>query len=92
MTRKVIRKCLVCGKKFNVEIDPKKWDKEGVYFGIIKFPVGKGKNVRVGEIKFGKHRFPVVKWTGKKKRVEYWECRSCFKSAKGKTRQLRGIK
>jgi hypothetical protein len=73
------RKCVVCGKKLTIKIAHNgKYDK-GHYFGVMKIPIkGTGKYVKTGKFKFGKMEGNVVKWTGKKKEVEYWECEKCF--------------
>jgi hypothetical protein len=43
----------------------------------MELPVGKGKYVEVGERKICGRKCEVVKWTGKEKKVEYWECEKC---------------
>ena len=73
------RKCVICGKKMKIKIY--KWGdySTGHYFGTMKLPVGKGKHVKVGTTDVLGKKYPVVKWTGKEKEVEYWECNICFK-------------
>jgi len=78
--RKMKRRCSVCGKAINITLQGKKYS-NGHYFGKIKLPVGKGENKKVGVFKSGKHKFDVVKWTGKHKELEYWECNKCFEEA-----------
>ena len=54
----------------------------GAYFGRFKLPIkGTGKYEKVGTSKLGKLKVDVVKWAGKEKEVEYWECNSCFEEA-----------
>jgi hypothetical protein len=44
----------------------------------MEIPIGKGENVKIGEQKIGKLKYTIVKWTGKHKKVEYWECNKCY--------------
>lgn len=74
------RKCLVCGKAMRIKFDRKGHYSRGHYFGEFELPVGKGEWKETGSAKIGKSKYPVVKWTGKKK-VEYWECNECFEEA-----------
>ena len=64
----ILRKCSVCGKNII----------NGHYFGKVKIPVGKGEHKKVGISKLGNIKCDVVRWTGKGKHVEYWECNKCF--------------
>ena len=50
----------------------------GHYFGEMKIPVGKGEWKKIGTTKTLEKEIDVVKWTGKKKEIEYWECNDCF--------------
>ena len=62
--------CAVCGRR-----------KGKNYFGKMKIPIGKGKWKKVGTttiLKPIQERTDIVKWTGKQKEVEYWECDKCF--------------
>ena len=62
--------CVVCGKR-----------KGKYYFGKMMLPVGKGKWIKVGEtdvLKPIQEKTDIMKWTGKKKGFEYWECKRCF--------------
>lgn len=72
----MIRRCSVCGKKLVIKLVDKK-TVGGHYFGTIKLPVGKGEYKKTGHDKT--LNVDVVKWTGKKKEMEYWECKKCFK-------------
>jgi hypothetical protein len=74
----MIRTCVVCGKKIEIKLGAGGKYDNGYYFGVIDVPVGKGEWKKIGTSKLlgGKHN--VVKWTGKKKKVEYWECNKCF--------------
>jgi len=78
--RKVKRNCVVCGKAINVILLGKRY-KNGHYFGKIKLPIKPGEYKKIGTTKIGKFKIGVVKWTGKHKKVEYWECNNCFKEA-----------
>ncbi len=49
------------------------------YFGKLKISIeGTGENIKIGKTKIGRKKYPVVKWTGKTKSVEYWECDTCY--------------
>ncbi len=72
--RKEEKKCSVCGNDFTIRLYPDGRYIGGHYFFTMTLPKGKGRYERVGRI--GRHE--VVKWTGKKKRAEYWECNRCF--------------
>ncbi len=79
------KNCVVCGRKIKVKLSrTKKREiirRGGHYFGKIDLPVGKGKYVTIGEEKLfpdSDKKYKIVKWTGKHKKVEYWECPSCF--------------
>ena len=79
--RKITRKCLACGENIRTSIYPNGYYNNGHYFGKLKYPIGKGEHKQVGKIKLGRKNYPVVKWTGKQKEVEYWECSKCFEEA-----------
>src|SRR3989338_6738851 len=91
------RKCLVCGAKINVKRRSRTY--AGChYFGKFKLPLKPGKYKKIGNMKIGRTKADVVKWTGKEKEVEYWECNKCFDDAfhecwlEEKTEKLFGIK
>ena len=71
------RMCSVCGKSINILLQGKKYD-NGHYFGKFRIPIGHGEHKKIGTCKSGKFKFDVVKWTGKEKEAEYWECNKCF--------------
>ncbi len=49
------------------------------YFGIIEDSIANtGEYVKTGTFKFGKLKMNVVKWTGKIRKFEYWECEDCY--------------
>ena len=74
------RKCIVCGKALTIRVSGNGRYNKGYYFGKMKVPIeGTGKNVVVGKFKLGKLTGNTVKWTGKNRLVEYWECENCFK-------------
>lgn len=77
------RNCAVCGK--SLEIIVKKNEKTGEnkysgghYIGRVKLPFGEGQYIKTKEKIFEEKRY-VYRWTGKEKKIEYWECNSCYK-------------
>jgi len=77
----MIRKCVVCGKCVKINLDKKGHYDNGHYFGKFKLPLkGTGCYKKVGASKILGEKVDVVKWTGKEKEVEYWECNRCCKS------------
>lgn len=79
--RAIKRKCSICGKKISVKLYGKKYS-GAHYFGKIEVPVkGTGEYKKISTLKMGRKSYPVVKWTGKKKYFEYWECEGCFDEA-----------
>lgn len=78
--KKIKRNCVICGKKMSIKIDKQGKYNKGYYFGRMKLPIkGTGKYVKTGTFRHGKLKGKVVKWTGKNKEIEYWECKKCFK-------------
>ncbi len=78
--KEIKRRCLVCGMPLKITVDEKKNYKNGHYFGKLDVPIkGTGRYKRVGMTKLGRKTYPVVKWTGKEKQVEYWECNKCYR-------------
>jgi len=73
-----MRKCLVCGKRLKIAVGADHSYTGGHYFGVMELPVGKGKYIELGERKICGRKLEVVKWTGKHKKVEYWECEKCY--------------
>lgn len=63
MSNKKEPKCSICGNKGTHE------------FGSFNAPYGEGDFEDTGRKCMG---CPVVRWTGKKRRVKYWECDECF--------------
>lgn len=43
----------------------------------MKIPVGKGRYVKIGKTKLLDRKINVIKWNGKEKEIEYWECNKC---------------
>jgi hypothetical protein len=81
-TKRMVRTCTVCGKKIRLKLYQDGHYKNGHYFGTLKVSIGKGEYKKVGnKTKVGKEKVDVVKWTGKEKEVEYWECDECFDEA-----------
>ena len=77
----MIRNCLVCGKKMNISLDKKGHYDNGHYFGKFRVPIkGKGKYRKIGTSEILGNKTDVVKWTGEKKEIEYWECNKCYKN------------
>ncbi|MBU0662852.1 MAG: hypothetical protein ABH854_00930 [Candidatus Diapherotrites archaeon] len=80
--RKLKRMCLVCGKKIYTTVFENGRYTNSHYFGVLKLPIeGTGEYIKTGTTKFGKTKADVVKWTGKEKELEYWECDSCYEEA-----------
>ena len=73
------RKCIICSNNIRIEVFKNGEYKNGHYFDKIKVPIrstGEYKNVGTSRL-FGK-KVNIVKWTGKEKEVEYWECNKCY--------------
>lgn len=83
--RKTRRKCIVCGKLINITLYQDGHYKNGHFFKVIKVPVGKGEYKKVKTTKIFGKKCDIVKWTGKEKEVEYWECNDCFNEAEHHT-------
>ena len=80
--RRIRRKCLVCGKQINIKIYHDKHYHNSHHFGIMDLPIkGTGEYKAIGKSKTPGLKANIVKWTGKVKKVEYWECESCYKEA-----------
>jgi len=47
----------------------------------MKIPIGKGTYKRVGTTRLFGKTYPLVRWTGKKRTMEYWECEKCYREA-----------
>ncbi|MFH0970437.1 MAG: hypothetical protein V1776_03175 [Candidatus Diapherotrites archaeon] len=77
--RKIRRKCLICGKWMWVRLTKSGHYDKGHFFSKLKFPIeGTGEHVKVGTFRMGGKSHNVVRWTGKVRKVEYWECNKCF--------------
>ncbi|MCR4368828.1 MAG: hypothetical protein NUV67_02885 [archaeon] len=80
--KRLKRKCLICGKYFHTTVYENRKYSNGHYFGKIPAPIkGTGEWKKVGTFKFGKLKGNTVKWTGKEKKFEYWECNLCYEEA-----------
>lgn len=66
--------------KCNVILHGRKYT-NGHYFGKFKIPLKPGEYKKTGTTKIGRSKADVVKWTGKQKEIEYWECNKCFDEA-----------
>lgn len=77
--RKIVRKCVICGISIRINVAADRTYDKGHYFGKMKRQIkGTGKWVKVGMFKETGFDCGVVKWTGKEKEFEYWECGKCF--------------
>ncbi len=80
--KKIIqRKCLVCGKRINIVLYKDGFYKNAHYFKKFKIPFGKGEYKKVKTTKIFGRKTDVIKWTGKEKEIEYWECNACYEEA-----------
>ncbi len=78
MTKIINRKCIVCLGKLRIKVYEDKHYKGGHYFNKMKVPIGKGEYKQISTTKLGRRKIKVVKWTGKEKEIEYWECNKCY--------------
>jgi hypothetical protein len=79
--RRLNRRCAVCGRSLKITVYQDRHYRNGHYFNTLKVPVGKGEHKKVGTSKLFGKKVDIVKWTGKEKEVEYWECAGCFEEA-----------
>jgi len=80
--KRLTRKCLVCGNRIRVAVYPDGHYKGGHFFNRIKLPVkGTGKYKKTGTRRLFGKKVAIVKWTGKEKEIEYWECDTCYDEA-----------
>lgn len=80
--RKIKSKCSICGKVIKININKKGKYCNGYYFGVMGMPIkGTGEYKKVGTAKFLNKKIKVVKWTGKERDIEYWECNKCYEEA-----------
>lgn len=79
--RMISRKCLICGKTIKLKVYADGHYNKGHYFGTIKTPVGKGGYKKIKKVKIARRKADVVKWIGKRKETEYWECNECFEES-----------
>lgn len=82
--KKIInRKCVVCDKNIRITLNKNGYYNNGHYFDKLKVPIrSTGEYKRVGTSKLFDEKVNVVKWTGKEKEVEYWECNKCYEKVK----------
>ena len=74
------RKCVVCGRKIIIRLKERGKYTGGHFFGKISIPIdGTGKYKTAGSMMLAGEKVKVVKWTGKEKKIEYWECGKCFR-------------
>ncbi len=77
--KRIVRKCVICGTIMRIKVSANRTYDKGHYFGKMKMQVrGTGKWVKIGKFKEGGLDGNVVKWAGKEKGFEYWECGKCF--------------
>ncbi len=76
------RDCLICGKEIKIRLNKDRTYSGGHYFGKMNFPLGKGKYLRIGKTDLLGKEVDIVKWNGKEKKIEYWECNKCSKDLK----------
>lgn len=80
--RKITRKCIVCGKRIIITIYQDGHYTNGHYFKKLKIPIeGTGEYKKVGTTKLLGKKYNVVKWTGREKEIEDWECNKCYEEA-----------
>ncbi|MBI2075857.1 MAG: hypothetical protein HYT72_01245 [Candidatus Aenigmarchaeota archaeon] len=80
--KKFIRLCSVCGKSIKVTVYKDGHYRNGHYFNRISLPIkGTGQYKKIGTTQLSKMVVDVVKWTGKERKVEYWECNKCYEEA-----------
>lgn len=66
----VMKKCLICGKSFKIG---------GQYYGKIVLPErSPGKWIKIGAITIDDRNYPVAYFTGRKKKIDHWECPICY--------------
>ena len=82
ISKKLNRKCLVCGKGIRIMVYGDGHYTGAHYFNRLKIPIkGTGEYKKTGTSKLLGRKVNVVKWTGKEKEIEYWECDSCYEEA-----------
>jgi len=74
----MIRKCSICSKRLNIRLKKDKSYEGGHYFGKININEGNGNYVKTKTQKFLGRKINIVRWTGKTRKAEYWECERCF--------------
>ncbi len=80
--KKLNGRCLVCRKKIRIKIYKDGHYTGAHYFNKLKIPIkGTGIYKKIGTTKLLGKKINVVKWTGREKEIEYWECNSCFEEA-----------
>jgi len=79
--RIIDKSCIVCGRKLKIKLYEDGSYRNGQYFGVLKVPVGRGKDRKIGAARLGNMKCDVFEWTGRKMKAEYWECDECFDEA-----------
>jgi hypothetical protein len=76
------RSCCICGKRLRIKLYPDRSYRGAEFFGRHKIPIkGTGEYKKIDTFKIGDLVGDVVKWTGKERGVEHWECPACFEEA-----------
>jgi hypothetical protein len=72
----------MCGKRLRIKLYPDRSYRGGEFFGRHKIPMeGTGDYKKIDTFKIGDLEGDVVKWTGKEREVEHWECPDCYEEA-----------
>ena len=80
--RRIWRTCILCGKRIAITVYKDKHYRGGEFFGKHKIPIeGTGEYKKIDTFKIGNLEGDVVKWTGKEREFEYWECPDCYAEA-----------
>jgi|SRR3989338_1464750 len=80
--KKIKRKCIVCGKNLTINLGKNGHYDNGRYFGKIKLTIkGTGEYKKIGTAKPLGKSVNIVKWTGKKRKIEDWECNKCYEES-----------
>jgi len=79
---KISRTCIACGKRISIKLYPDRSYRGGEFFGRHKIPIeGTGEWKKTGTWRFLGRKFSIVKWTGKEREEEHWECPECYEEA-----------
>ncbi len=77
----LVRKCTRCDDTLSI-VKHSDTDFQGAgYFTRYEVPIGEGDFTETGTVNVDGNEFPLVKWEGETKEVEYWECEKCAENA-----------